>query len=140
MRKLVALMCAGVVLGAAAGGVDAAQGRGKRRSAEPSDQAVTTSAAGKSMQVSIVFSPHDVTLIRRYYETRSRNLPPGLQKKIARGGSLPPGWQKKMEPFPASLERELIVLGSGHRYGVYDGHAVIYHPLTHAIMDIISLF
>lgn len=23
-------------------------------------------------------------------------LPPGLQKKVARGGSLPPGWQKKV--------------------------------------------
>lgn len=25
------------------------------------------------------------------------SLPPGLQKKIARGGELPPGWQKKIE-------------------------------------------
>ncbi|MDX1804243.1 MAG: hypothetical protein R3292_09180 [Alcanivorax sp.] len=25
------------------------------------------------------------------------SLPPGLQKKVARGGALPPGWQKKVQ-------------------------------------------
>ncbi len=30
---------------------------------------------------------------RRDYES----LPPGLQKKVARGGKLPPGWQKKLQ-------------------------------------------
>ena len=25
-----------------------------------------------------------------------KHLPPGLQKKLARGGQLPPGWQKKV--------------------------------------------
>ncbi len=32
---------------------------------------------------------------RNKYE-KSRKLPPGLQKKVARGESLPPGWQKKL--------------------------------------------
>jgi hypothetical protein len=35
-----------------------------------------------------------------------KSLPPGLQKKVARGDSLPPGWQKKLavgEP----LERQV---------------------------------
>ena len=27
---------------------------------------------------------------------KKKNLPPGLQKKLARGGELPPGWQKKV--------------------------------------------
>lgn len=27
---------------------------------------------------------------------KAKQLPPGLQKKLARGGQLPPGWQKKM--------------------------------------------
>jgi len=27
---------------------------------------------------------------------KKKNLPPGLQKKLARGGNLPPGWQKKV--------------------------------------------
>ncbi|MBU1105346.1 MAG: hypothetical protein KKB51_01660 [Candidatus Riflebacteria bacterium] len=35
-----------------------------------------------------------------------RDLPPGLQKKVARGKRLPPGWQKKMavgKTFPTSM-------------------------------------
>ncbi len=28
---------------------------------------------------------------------KDKNLPPGLQKKIERGGQLPPGWQKKLQ-------------------------------------------
>lgn len=27
-----------------------------------------------------------------------KQLPPGLQKKLARGGELPPGWEKKLRP------------------------------------------
>ena len=27
---------------------------------------------------------------------KQKSLPPGLQKKVARGGQLPPGWQKKV--------------------------------------------
>ena len=37
---------------------------------------------------------------------KSKNLPPGLAKKVARGESLPPGWQKKCQvgqPMPAEV-------------------------------------
>jgi Ni/Co efflux regulator RcnB len=52
------------------------------------------------------FSPAERNLIRTVLLDRnrtlsqqhSRNLPYGLQKKIARGRSLPPGWQKKVAP------------------------------------------
>ena len=90
--------------------------------------------------VNIVFAPGDIELIRTHYASQYRNLPPGLQKKLARGGSLPPGWEKKLARFPAVLERDLAVLPPGHARGVMDGHAVIYNPITHAILDIISLF
>ena len=35
-----------------------------------------------------------------------KQLPKGLQKKLARGGELPPGWQKKLQPgavLPAEI-------------------------------------
>ena len=52
------------------------------------------------------FSPAERNLIRAQLlgqesTTSQRNhekLPPGLQKKVARGKALPPGWQKKMAP------------------------------------------
>lgn len=39
-------------------------------------------------------------LLRRHYVSEQprhqKRLPPGLQKKVERGGQLPPGWQKKV--------------------------------------------
>jgi len=50
------------------------------------------------------FSPAERNLIRAHLlgqkhtpPQQQKSLPPGLQKKIARGKSLPPGWQKKVE-------------------------------------------
>ncbi len=44
----------------------------------------------------------------------SRELPPGLQKKVQRGGALPPGWEKKVQvgqPIEAEVyqHREVVV-------------------------------
>ena len=52
------------------------------------------------------FSPAERNMIRAHLlgrqETTSqkgnKSLPPGLQKKVARGKALPPGWQKKVAP------------------------------------------
>lgn len=52
------------------------------------------------------FSPAERNLIRAQMLGKSnkasqqgnKNLPPGLQKKLARGKALPPGWQKKVAP------------------------------------------
>ena len=52
------------------------------------------------------FSPAERNLIRAQVLSQDKatskqshkKLPPGLQKKVARGKSLPPGWQKKIAP------------------------------------------
>ena len=52
------------------------------------------------------FSPAERNLIRAQILAQKssaskqshKDLPPGLQKKVARGKSLPPGWQKKIAP------------------------------------------
>lgn len=57
-------------------------------------------------QEGLAFSPAERNLIRAHLlgqEERKtakdmRDLPPGLQKKVARGKPLPPGWQKKIAP------------------------------------------
>jgi hypothetical protein len=81
-----------------------------------------------------------VTVIRDHYAPRYRDLPPGLQKKVARGGQLPPGWQKKFEPFPTVVERRLQPLPPDYRRGVIDGHAVIFDTRSNVIVDIAVLF
>lgn len=55
------------------------------------------------------FSEQERQAIERWYRERNMlpalaaepargGLPPGLQRRLDRGGSLPPGWQRKMEP------------------------------------------
>ena len=86
------------------------------------------------------FGPIELRLLRNHYAPRYRNLPPGLQKKIARGGQLPHGWRKKFESFPAPLEHDLRPLPRGFGRGVLDGHAVIYDSRTHVVVDVAVLF
>jgi len=53
----------------------------------------------KQSQQNRHFSSEDVNTVQTYY----RDLPPGLQKKMRKGGRLPPGWSKKVyvgQPVP----------------------------------------
>lgn len=45
------------------------------------------------------YEDHDRDRYKSSHKSKHKNgkgLPPGLQKKVARGGQLPPGWQKKV--------------------------------------------
>lgn len=90
--------------------------------------------------VSVAFSTGDLRQIREYYAPRRRSLPPGLRKKVERGGQLPPGWQKKMESLPVVLETRLEPLPREYRRGLIDGHVVIYGARSHAIIDVAVVF
>ena len=85
------------------------------------------------------FRPHDVRIIREYYEPRYRSLPPGLAKKYYRTGHLPPGWQKKLQPIPVALDRRLVVLPRDYRRGYIDGAVVVYSPRTQVVVDVVAL-
>jgi hypothetical protein len=128
MKRRLCVLVVGMLM---AGAVVESQGRGKK--AEPGIERVSGS-------VQIVFGTHDAQIIREYYAPRYRNLPPGLQKKLARTGQLPPGWQNRFEPFPVAIERRLVALPAGYRRGVVDGHAVIFDDHTHVILDVAVLF
>ena len=92
------------------------------------------------VDVHVVFGAADVNIIRNHYASRHHRLPPGLQKKLARGGQLPPGWQRTFEPFPLGVERRLPPLAPQYRRGVIDGHAVIYNRRSNVIVDLAVLF
>lgn len=99
-----------------------------------------TGADGTRVSADIHFSVGEQRVIHDYYAPRYQSLPPGLQKKVARGKPLPPGWQKKLEPFPREVERRLAPLPAGYGRGVIDGHAVIYSTGSHAVVDVAVLF
>jgi hypothetical protein len=139
MKSLVRVIVAGLLLSStvyAAEGLESGQ-KGKKHS---KSERVVEDNSGNSVAVHVVFLPREVSVLREYYAPRYRNLPPGLQKKLARTGQLPPGWRKKMEPFPLTVERQLAVLPYGYSRGVIDGHAVIYNPRTQVIVDLAVLF
>ena len=101
-------------------------------------EAVATDVAPEATYVH--FSLAEEQLIREYYAPRSRSLPPGLQKKVERGGQLPPGWRKKVQPFPYEIERRLAPMPRDCRRGVVDGHAVIYRTGSETVIDVAVLF
>ena len=139
MKRLVCITLGSLLIQATVSGAPLAEkNKGKNR---PHGQpARTEQRSDARVGVHVVFGSADVTVLREHYAPRYRNLPPGLQRKVARGGQLPPGWQKKFEPFHASVERRLPLLSPEYRRGVIDGHAVIYNARTNVIIDVVALF
>lgn len=137
MKRLISATIVGLLLGGTVVGTSHSQGKSKKHAGQ---ERAHDKSPDAGVSVHIVFASSEVTVLRKHYAPRYRNLPPGLQKKVARGGQLPPGWQKKFEPFPVELERRLPPLQDGYRRGVIDGHAVIYNSRTNVIIDVAVLF
>jgi hypothetical protein len=85
---------------------------------------------------SLIFSEYDQRMIRSYFYSNRRNLPPGLAKRdgdlppglerrLRRDGTLPPGLQRRVEPFPWELNRRLPRLPEGYSRVVIAGRALI---------------
>ncbi len=78
-------------------------GKGKKSSAEPASAQVTAFGTSQpAVQVKWGFSDEERRVVCEYVQDyhqkgggKSKQLPPGLAKKVARGGKLPPGWQQK---------------------------------------------
>lgn len=85
------------------------------------------------------FINSDVHVIQHHYGSHPVSLPPGLQKKLARGKPLPRGWQKKLQPFPSNIEVRLGPLCGYCGRGVIDGYGVIYDKKTAIILDVVRL-
>ena len=83
-----------------------------------------------------VFTSKEKEMIKKYLKgvsakkknkVKKKSLPPGLAKKVARGGTLPPGWQMKVQrgevmdyevynnssPLPEELLRKISSLPNG---------------------------
>ena len=138
MKRLVGAMLVGFLLGGTV--AETSQDKGKKKA---QTQPATYEKSGKPeahVSLQLVFGRADVVTLRDHYSPRYRNLPPGLYRKVARGGQLPPGWRKKFEPFPVEVDRRLPPLPSGYRRGVIEGHAVIYNSRTNVIVDVAVLF
>jgi uncharacterized membrane protein len=86
----------------------------------------------------LFFSDRDEHIIREYFrsddygrglprglERRDRDLPPGQEKRLYRGGTLPPGLERRVQPFPEDLDRRLDPLPRGYSRVFLSGRAMI---------------
>lgn len=81
-----------------------------------------------------VFSEHDVYILRDCladYEFES--LPPGIQKKLARGGTLPPGQAKKLRRLPGSCTTRLEPLPRDVDRIIYGNRIILVAGGSHII-------
>lgn len=101
---------------------------------------------GRDYDVRVVFSDHDRGLIRDYYRSYYRGLPPGLAKK----GKVPPGHAMKLyrnqpvppglewRQLPDDLERRLSRLPEDYVRVTVGADVGIMNVRTRVIMDLIE--
>jgi hypothetical protein len=140
MKLLICATLAGLLLGGTNAAAPSPQGKNTRHAQQARANSDKDTGSDVKVSIHVVFAKADVVVLRNHYAPRYRNLPPGLHKKVARGGQLPPGWRKKFEPFPVAVERQLPSLPQGYQRGVIDGHAVIYNSRANVIVDVAVLF
>jgi hypothetical protein len=79
-----------------------------KESASEAEKAGLQKSSFKDLVDIKIVTPEEKDMINKYYRDsqakdlkgkkgkKKKKLPPGLRKKLARGGELPPGWQKKV--------------------------------------------
>jgi hypothetical protein len=98
--------------------------------------------------VSIVFSKDEIAIIQDYYAhhpaaldagpqqgKKSKGLPPGIAKNLARGKPLPPGIAKTR--LPSDLVRQLPPVYPGYERVVVDGRVLLVEIATQIIHDVL---
>jgi hypothetical protein len=89
----------------------------------------------------IVFDQVERQLIRDYFADPRRAgaerkpLPPGIAKKVARGGALPPGIAKRY--LPADLDRRLRPRPSGYERIIVGADVLLVEAATGVVHDIV---
>lgn len=100
----------------------------------------------RNYDVRVVFSDSDRLIIRDYYHTDYRRLPPGLAKK----GKIPPGHAYRMRRhqgvppdiewgyLPATVEHRLSRLPDGYVRIVIGADVAILHTRTRMVVDLLE--
>ena len=134
MKTLVLCVLTLTLAAAGASAQGQSQGKGKSKAA---GQGQTATAAVATLDIR--FSSADARIIADYYRPRLQQLPPGLEKKLQRGGTLPPGWQKKVQVFPQELVGRLGPVPTGCTRVVSGKVALLIQNATNVVLDIIDL-
>jgi len=80
-------------------------------------------------------NPYDKSS-KKKKKSKDKPLPPGIAKKLERGGTMPPGIAKQF--LPDDLERELPKAPKGYEWTIVDNDVVLVDVDTGKIADIIT--
>jgi Ni/Co efflux regulator RcnB len=96
----------------------------------------------------VVFSKDEIAVIQGYYAQhpvdagkgaqkgqKSKPLPPGIAKNLARGKPLPPGIAK--QHLPEDLDRQLPPVHAGYQRVYVDGRVLLVDIATQVIHDVL---
>jgi hypothetical protein len=99
-----------------------------------------------SADTSVVFTKDEIAVINDYFaryptdtgagkQKKSKGLPPGIAKNLARGKPLPPGIAKQQ--LPQDLVRQLPPVRTGYERVVVDGRVLLVDIATQVISDVL---
>ena len=119
------------------------KGKGKGNAGGKSGGNVTSDSAGDVAAdiLDAVLNDDEKRTIRRYFNDnpeaagKVKPLPPGIRKKLARGGTLPPGIAKQV--LPDGLHRQLPAR-DGQDYQVVGTDVVLVDRATKVIVDVLK--
>ncbi len=96
--------------------------------------------------ISVVFSEKEISIIGTWYQdhkqshgkrkTKSKGLPPGIAKNLARGKPLPPGIAKQY--LPTDLNLMLPPPRKGFERVIVDGKVLLVEIATRVVHDILT--
>lgn len=118
-------------------------GKGKGNPGKP-DNEVTTEEAIEGVTAGVLGSmlnDDEKRIIRDYFGEhpkaagKVKELPPGIRKKIARGGTMPPGIAK--QALPDGLHRRLPPR-DGYDYEIVGSDVVLVETATRVIVDVLK--
>jgi hypothetical protein len=122
---------------------DQGKGKGNDKAGNPNSED-TTSAVVEGIVggvVGAVLNDDEKKTIRQYFDShpeaggKVKPLPPGIRKKLARGGTLPPGIAK--QALPDGLHRQLPPR-TGQDYEVIGTDVVLIDTATKVIVDVLK--
>lgn len=118
-----------------------AKGKGNGNPGKPND-GVTTEEIVEGVTAGVigaVLSDDERRIINRYFgehpdAVKVKELPPGIRKKLARGGAMPPGIAK--QALPDGLHRQLPPR-DGQHYEIIGTDVVLVETATRVIVDVL---
>ena len=140
MLRILAAVLA-LSLAAAPALADQGKGKGKANSGKPSGGTMEDVVEGVTAGVlGAVLSDDERRVIQRYFgehpdTVKVKELPPGIRKKLARGGAMPPGIA--MQVLPDGLHRQLPPR-FGQHYEIIGTDVVLIETATRVIVDVLK--